>query len=67
MKMKMKDVKYTQMLVSNMNKCISKTQTSDLINANFEDHAKFKKTLLGLNYTSFKNGVVQRSKEVTSY
>ena len=46
------------MKVSNMNKCISKTKLSYLINTNFEDHAKLEKTLLGSNYTSFKNQVV---------
>ena len=47
------------MQVSNMDKCISKTQTSNIIDTNLEDHAKFDKTLLGLNYKSFKNKVVQ--------
>ena len=54
-KMKMKDVKYTQMQVSYMNKCIMKTHTSNLINTNLEDHENFDKTLFGLNYKSLKN------------
>ena len=48
------------MKVSNMNKCISKTKLSYLINTNFEDHVKLEKNLLGPNYTSFKNQVVPK-------
>ena len=41
-----------------MDKCINRTKLSDLVNTNFEDHAKLEKTLLGPNYRSLKNQVV---------
>ena len=43
-----------------MDKCINQTQHSDLINTNFEDHAKIEKALLKPNYTSLKNQVLPK-------